>query len=263
MCVVTLLTYVMDKRREIMKVAICEDNVVFAKQVESYINNYTFIEENGIKVVLNTASPEELAKFIQEEQVDCFFLDIDFGTDINGLELAKIIRAVLPLASIIFITTHNEMLHLTFKYQVEALDFIIKEEEEDLQQSIISALNSAFTKYRNIGERLDTHYFQIKVGEYVKNINLDDILYFKAADVPHKLTLSTKQGFYEFYAKLNEIEETEGFDEILFRCHRSYLIQLNNVHEINWKSKLIVMQNGDKCPISFRKVKLLKEKLTV
>jgi len=240
-----------------MKVAICEDNVVFAKQVESYINNYTFIEENGIKVILNTASPEELAKFIQEEQVDCFFLDIDFGTNINGLELAKIIRAGLPLASIIFITTHNEMLQLTFKYQVEALDFIIKDDEDDLQQSIISALNSAFTKYKNIGEQLDTHYFQIKVGEYVKNI----ILYFKAADVPHKLTLSTKQGFYEFYAKLNELEETEGLDEILFRCHRSYLIHLNNVREINWKSKMIVMQNGEKCPISFRKVKLLKEKL--
>ncbi|WP_374964217.1 LytR/AlgR family response regulator transcription factor [Lysinibacillus sp. RS5] len=240
-----------------MKVAICEDNAVFAKQLECYINNYAFIEENSIQIALNTTSPRELETFIEKNNVDCFYLDIDLGLDITGLDLAKIIRKKQPLASIIFITTHNEMLHLTFKYQVEALDFIIKDEENDLHLATIESLKAAFNKYKNIGEHPNTHYYQIKIGEYVKNIELDDILYFTVSDVAHKVILTTTQGLFEFYQSLNEIEK--DFDELFFRCHRSYLINLNNVKEAHWKSKIVVMQNGDNCPLSYRKVKRLKE----
>lgn len=239
-----------------MKVVICEDNAVFAKQVESYIMNYAFMEDNGIKVVLNTTFPYELEKYIQIEQVDCFFLDIDFGQDITGLDLAKIIRKSQPLASIIFITTRSEMLYLTFKYQVEALDFIIKDESTDLHQAIVKALAMAFEKYKKIGERLNNRYYQIKMGEYVRNINLDDILYFKVGSLAHKVILSTKQGQFEFHQSLNEIED---FDEMFFRCHRSFIIYIENIQEVNWKLKTVVMKNGDKCPLAFRKLKPLKE----
>lgn len=241
-----------------MIVAICEDNPKFAQQIETYINKYIYMEENGIQISLNTPHPEEVVKYIQRNQVDCFFLDINLGTNMTGLDLAKIIRKTNPLASIIFVTTHSEMLHLTFKYQVEALDFIIKDKEENLHQATIKALQTAFAKYEKIGERPETYHYQIKIGEYIKNIKLDEILYFKVAETAHKVNLFTKQGFFEFYDSLNEIENVYN---VFFRSHRSYIVNLKNIQEVNWKEKMIIMQNGDRCPLSLRKVKLLKELL--
>ena len=57
----------------------------------------------------------------------------DLGADINGINLGEEIRQLDPTGYIIFITTHAELSHLTFKYKVEALDYIIKDDfSEDL-----------------------------------------------------------------------------------------------------------------------------------
>lgn len=242
-----------------MKLIICEDNQAFAKQIESYISNFVLIEENSIEIVLNTSSPKEVEAVILEENIDCFFLDIDLGQETTGLDLAKKIRRKLPLASIIFITTHSEMLYLTFKYQVEALDFILKDDEELIHQAIIRALKTAFKKYMQLGTHLDMNYFQVKVDEYVKNINLNDIIYFKIGEVAHKVTLLTLQGQFEFYQSLNEIE---NFNKDFFRCHRGYIINLNNIQEINSKNKEVRMKDGSICPISFRKLADLKRAIS-
>src|SRR5690606_22492763 len=175
---------------------------------------------NVIEVILNSGSPQEVLNALQAEKADCFFLDIDLGTDMNGLDLAKIIRKNQPFASIIFITTHEEMLYLTYKYQVEALDFILKD-HDDIHQNVIKALATAHNKYIKIGEQPNINCLQIKMGEYIKNINVDDILYFQSGNLAHKVILTTFQGKFEFYQSLNEIENSE---QTFFRCHRSYIV---------------------------------------
>ncbi|MDY4306465.1 hypothetical protein SNF32_00085 [Enterococcus mundtii] len=50
------------------------------------------------------------------------------------MELGKQIRQYDPTAKIIFVTTYTDFVYLTFLYKVEALDYIIKDNEEQLQQ---------------------------------------------------------------------------------------------------------------------------------
>lgn len=240
-----------------MKVVICEDNKMYAERIESNISKYAMIEDNNIHVLLNTPYPKEVVQLIETEEVDCFFLDIDLGDELSGLDLAKIIRKKLPLASIIFVTTHEEMQHLVFKYKVEALDYIIKDKDED---AVVPALKSAFEKYRMLGKQDNLKMFQIEKGEYTKNVKIDDILYFKASDAAHRVHLITVNGEYEFSDSLNKIEDV---DESFFRSHKSYIVNKNNIEEVNWKNKIIIMKNKEECPISFRKVKQLRDILAV
>lgn len=241
-----------------MKVILCEDNKQLLQKLTTYIQNYAMIEENSIEVVLQCSNPMELLSYIQSNKADCYFLDIDLGSEINGMDLAKQIRQVDPIASIIFVTTHSEMLHLTFAYRVEALDFIIKDDFSELKPNVINALKTAYDKYEKIGNHVSTRYYQIKIGEFVKNIDLQHLLYFKAADTAHKINLYTLHGQFEFYQSLNEIENS---DDSFFRCHKSYIINLKNIKEVNLKTKNILMKNGVQCPLSFRKIKVLKEHL--
>lgn len=245
-----------------MRVIICEDNVQFAKHIQNDISKYAFIEDNSIQVILNTPSPNEVLTTIQRESADCFFLDIDLGErEINGFELAKKIRENNPYAIIIFVTTHSEMMQLAFKYQVEALDFIIKDNlGEDFRDAILRALDTSYKKYISIGKKEygNIKFFQVGIGDYFKNIIIEDILYFKAAETAHKVTLVTINGEFEFFSSLNNIEEQE---DCFFRCHRGFIVNLTNISEVDWQTKNIIMNNGDECPISFRKIKNLREAL--
>lgn len=246
-----------------MKIIICEDNKKYAEHIQNSISKYAFIEDNSIQVVLNTPSPKAVLKFIEQEEVECFFLDIDLGeNEMSGFELAKEIRQNHPYAMINFVTTHNEMMQLAFKYQVEALDFIIKDDDigEAFRNDILRALSTAYNKYISVGKKEfgNLKFFQVGIGDYFKNIKIDDILYFKAAETAHKIILVTKNGEFEFFSSLNKVETNEDF---YFRCHRSYVVNLNNLSEVNWNTKTIIMNNGDECPISFRKTKALREKI--
>lgn len=238
-----------------MKVVICEDNQRFAYQMADYIKRYAFIEENGIEIVLNSGNPFEIMEYISVNHIDCFFLDIDLGTSINGLDLAMEIRKYHPLASIVFVTTYNEMLKLTFKYHVEALDFISKDEITDLRENIIIALETAYSKYKKIGQQKNVRIFQFKTGEFVKNIECSDIIAFQVSSSAHKVILSTFNGQFEFYQSLNKIEE---HDKGFFRCHKAYIINIENVEDIDFKLRKVRMKNGMDYPVAFRRLKSLK-----
>lgn len=99
---------------------------------------------------------------------------------------------------------------------------------------------------------------QIKIGERIKNIKLQDIYFIETSLSPHKLELHERNGYYEFYGKLNDFE---GLDETFFRCHKSFLINLQHVVELNTKERTVTMANGAVCSVSFRQYRELQRKL--
>ncbi|MGE8203635.1 LytR/AlgR family response regulator transcription factor [Heyndrickxia sp. NPDC080065] len=241
-----------------MRVAICEDNIFHRELIFKTINNYSLFHEPSIEIVLCTDSPNQLLQQMQSKQIDCYILDIELNEVINGMDIAISIREKDPLAQIIFITTHANRLELTFTYKLAALDFIVKDSPEQIKSKVIEALQAAYTKYRKIGQIDSSKWFQIKVGEKVKNINLHDIYFIETSPQPHKLELYEKNGCHTFYATLKELDY---LGDNFFRCHKSYLINLEHVIEYNVKDRLVVMKNKAKCPVSFRLMRELKKKL--
>lgn len=236
-----------------MNIVVCDDNANFLKQLITIIENFAFIEENSIKVAFSSTSPDELLQYIVSNQpVDCFFLDINFNGQMNGLEIAKVVREKYPLASIVFVSTHSELLQLTMKYKVEALDFIIKDEMDSLTSNVTEVLVAAYEKYKKIGNDPVMRYFQLNTGGFIKNIKYDDILYFKSSGSSHKITLVSKNGFFEFYQSLEDIEK---LSDQFFRCHRGYIVNLDKVKLFNKKKAVVVMENDEQCPVAHRRIK--------
>ncbi|WP_397536818.1 LytR/AlgR family response regulator transcription factor [Rummeliibacillus pycnus] len=241
-----------------MKVIICEDDEAQLHFIHTKLKQYAFIEHSGIDFVLVTSKPEDVLFYIEKNQADCYFLDIELESHITGLELASKIREYDPLSSIIFVTTHAEMLQLTFTYKIAALDFIIKREQEELTHQLIAALETAYQKYKQLGLVDERHFFQVKIGELIKNIPYDEICYFSTSTQIHKVQLQTKNGHYEFYGKLKDIEKLDGR---FYRCHKSFIINIDHVQEIDKKNRTVTMTNGEICFISFRSIRGLQEKI--
>lgn len=239
-----------------LSVFICEDNPVQLQQLENIIKTYIMIEDYDMTIEISTTNPYDLLNYMEtnEDIRGVYFLDIDFETDIDGIELAAIIRKKDIDAKIIFITTHSEMLSLTFTYKIEAMDYIIKDNPKMIRERIHECLELSHNYYLS-PKRVEENRLKFKVNNQVRYFDLEDIMFFETTDTPHKIRLHLTNSTIELYESLTDIE---NMSENLVRIHKSFLVNKENVSSLDTKERVVTMSNGEVCLISVRKIKLLK-----
>lgn len=242
-----------------LPIFICEDNELHRKTINDYIQNYITFEELDMKIVLSTQDPHKILSYLETNTVTngIYFLDVDLQCDLDGIKLGAKIRNMYVGGKIIFITTHSEMMYFTFTYKVEAMDYILKDDVQDIQKRLIEALEQARNHYQadksNRNERI-----KIKVGNKVRVFSMKEVMFIETSQVPHKLVLHLEQNTVGFYGKINEIE---SLSSSLLRIHKSFVINTENVDSVNRKTYEVAMKNGEICPIAIRKVSMLNKRL--
>ncbi len=120
-----------------LDIFVCEDNAVQRQAIVQTIQNIVLIEELDMQLVLDTEDPHVLlVKLKASRNTGIYFLDIDLGSNMNGMKLAQQIRYFDPRGFIIFITAHSELSYMTFQYRVEAMDFILKDNPAEAEIKI-------------------------------------------------------------------------------------------------------------------------------
>ena len=229
---------------------ICEDNKKQLDLFTTYISNLILIEGFDMKIVQATSDPHQLLKeILTAENTGLFFLDIDLRSDMNGLTLAQRIRQIQPRCFIVFITSHSEMSFLTFQYKAEALDFIVKDSAEHIKSKIHECLLDVNSKYTSSNNNV-TRTFTINQNDKRIVIDYNDIIFFETSNNIHKIILHARKRVIEFTGQLNYR---------FYRCHTSYIINKDNITDIDFKELLVHMNNGETCPVSVRKKKGLKK----
>lgn len=227
--------------------------------VQKYISNFILMEGFDMQIVQATADPHVILKEIRTaENTGLFFLDIDLKSDMNGLTLAQRIRQIQPRCFIVFITSHSEMSFLTFQYKAEALDFIVKDSTEHIKAKIHECLLDVSSKYTSLNNSI-TRTFTINQNDKRIVIDYSDILFFETSSNIHKIILHAKKRVIEFTGQLKDIEQQ--LDYRFYRCHTSYIINKDNISDVDFKELQVHMNNGESCPISVRKKKGLKKLL--
>lgn len=239
-----------------LEVVICEDNSSHRKKIKEIIEN-TILRENIIlKVSLSTKDPEDVIDYVKKNKITgIYFLDVDLKNNMNGIMLGEKIREIDPFGFIIFVTTHMEMSYLAFKYKVEAMDYVIKE-DSDFKDRVISCLLKSYHSYYKTENKSDC--ISINSGARMISVKLCDILFVETIPVSHKIRIHEENSQIEFYGNLKDIEKklTSNF----YRCHKSYIVNVDKIKEIDKKGKKIIMEDEEECYVSFRYMKGLIEK---
>lgn len=240
-----------------IQIYLCEDNQTQLETYSKIIRDFLVFDETGFVFALATSDPYVLLEKRKENKnPGLYFLDIDLQARINGLELAQQIRRLDPRGYIVFITTHSEMLSLTFEYKVEAMDFILKDRPEQLSDRIRHCIHTAKendTRFQKQKENI----IAIKIDNVLVRLNQNDIIFVELDSSPHRLIIHTSHGVKRIPGTLKELET--NLDSRFCRCHNSVLVNIEHVISFNRASRQLLMDNNEICPVSMRMLSKIRE----
>ena len=235
-----------------LDIFVCEDQAAQRRTIVQAIQNIVLMEELDMRLALDAADPYELLEKVRASQnTGIYFLDIDLGSDMNGMKLAQQIRLSDPRGFIIFVTAHAELSYMTFQYRVEAMDFVLKDNPAEAKVKIRECLLNALERYTLQTNKIHKVY-TVEAGGRKICVDYDDILFFETSGNIHKLILHAKDRQIEFSGTMKELSGTLGSDFV--RCHRSFLVNKKNIREADAKNRIVYFTNGETCLMSTRKI---------
>lgn len=234
-----------------LPVYLCEDDRTQLKELSEFIENTILIEELDMRLACSASSPEQLLAVLSVNPIpSMYFLDVELKASINGFQLAEQIRRYDPRGFVVFITTHSEMSPLTFEYRVEAMDYILKDDVAARDNKIRDCLLKAQELYSSPSNTTH-HVVTLKIGTRTITVRLEEIYGIETVlSDGHFLCIETKSGFMDYFCSLKAIRKL--LDDRFFQCHKSCIINLDHVREIDSVKHIVTLDNGSFYPVSLR-----------
>ena len=186
------------------------------------------------KIGLKATTPEETLEYVDSNQVDVLFLDINLNSRITGCDIADIVRRNNKNVYIVFLTGHLEYALLAYKYKT--FDYlpkpIVDERLEETVLRLIEDMNSGTTNY-------------IRINNNRTIINADEVNYIKKDGM--KLVFCTNNETYETYSSFSRFKNC--LPENFIRCHKSYIVNMNNVTKLKANENILELKNNQTCTL--------------
>lgn len=238
-----------------MKAIIVEDEIPAKEELEYLIHTHS-----NIDIVASFDDGLDVLKFFQEEEVDAIFLDINIPS-LDGMLLAGSISKFAKKPYIIFTTAYKE--HAAQAFELEAFDYVLKPYDEKRIAAMLSRLETAFKKEKQTQDETspDRNYrVNLRKNENIIVTDVNDIYYAEASE---KMTLVyTEAEEYNMPMSITEFHDKLPQD-LFFRCHRSYSVNLSKIHEIvPWFNNTYLLRLKDikaEIPVSRSKTKAFRQ----
>lgn len=240
-----------------LSIFIYEDDARQLLAEKEVLNNQMIINDFDVKWgVASEHSADILAELDRDDTITgLYILDVEVDNDMSGIELATEIRKRDTFAKIVFVTSHAEMALMTFERKIEPLDYIDKGlGREKVKRKLIEDFRIANERYLASKEEKGC-LFSYKVGAHLYQTAISEVIFLETATNSHKIILHKQNESIELNVKMNDMEVNYA---TLFRSHKSYLVNLDWVKDIDLKKKTIIFKNDAVAYVSYRKLSELK-----
>ena len=210
-----------------------DDEPLALQQIVTYIAKVPFLELSA-----QCQSALEARSFLEHDTVDAIFCDINMP-DLNGMDFVKSLAAP-PL--IVFTTAYSDYAIEGFK--VNAVDYLLKPfglqdfqraakrlKERLVARPIEPTLFTSFEK-----EGLEDVLF-LKSDRRIIKVNTSDIRYIESMSEYIKVWIDNQPKPVITLLSMSKMEE--NLPRYFVRIHRSYIINLNKVQEVNKTSVIL------------------------
>ncbi|MBK5144949.1 two-component system response regulator BtsR [Budviciaceae bacterium BWR-B9] len=213
-------------------------------------------EVDDLTVIGECSNALEAIQTIHRLQPDVVFLDIQMPK-INGLEMAAMLDPA-NMPHIVFVTAYDE--YAIKAFEQHAFDYLLKPVDLQRLTKTIFRLKNAKTVNNNLQLIADTALKHIPCYGHnrIFLLRLEEVEYLSSELSGVHVVGMTQSGYTQLTLKI--LEEKTSFT----RCHRQYLINLDQVGEIQLLengSAEVITRSGKHIPVSRRYLKPLKEQL--
>lgn len=218
-----------------MKIAVCDDEQVVLNKISGIFEDY--IEANNAELDYSIfESYEDLCS--QMDEFDLFILDY-MMPGMNGMDFARKLREESDRNSgIIFLTAYSDFVYEAF--EVRAYRFITKPIDE---YKLIKAINDFANDTKEYGK------LTVKCDDGLRTVKIDDIYYIEA-QIKHTV-IHLKEG-KTLVSRITMTSFEQEIDcELLFRIHRSFIVNCDKVQRIQGLE--CILENGETLPIGKKK----------
>lgn len=219
--------------KKIVNIALCDDEESIHNIVGDMLEKYSKERECEIKLTHFFSAKELL---VSKEEIQILLLDIDLP-QMDGIEAAKHLLEDGRICKIIMLTGKQERFKEAFK--IGAYRFVTKPIDWNELCEALDDTRKTLLGYEEI---------ELKFNSILCKVQQRNIEYIEACGDYVKIYVRNK--VYESHKSLKNWEE-ELDSRLFVECHKSYIVNLNNIKEI--RKNTLVLENAREIPIARRR----------
>ncbi len=224
---------------------IVDDDQVAVKHLRHYISN-----TEGISVTIDFSNPITATNYIRKnaETIDLIFLDVEMP-EMSGLELLESFEELPP---VVLVTNNDKYAVKAFEHKV--VHYLVKPIE---YSKFLKAMERIFKQVEKKTDNTPEYIF-IKENGLLSKVHQNDIHYCEALGDYVKVHLKSKT--YVVNSTMKNIEDKLKRNKQFLRVHRSYIINLSFLENIESESAIV---GGKIIPIGNKYKSELQSKLNI
>ena len=200
-----------------LSIAVCDDNETDVQYITGMVNDWAMQGRIPVSVRTFPSAEAFLFHYSENKDYDILLLDVEMGK-LNGIDLAKQIRAQSSSVQIVFITGYPDF--ISQGYEVSALHYLMKPVKPE---KLTKVLNRAVSLSRK-----ERPYLLVSSERETIRIFFDDIYY--AESQGHYMLIHMAQTQYRVRMTVSGL--LENLDEGFYRCSRSFIVSLRHILRI-------------------------------
>lgn len=207
-----------------IKCIIVDDEPLAVSLIGSYVEKVPFLE-----LVFSTENPIEALEFIQKNEAELVFLDIQMP-ELTGINFMKIVGDKMKY---ILATAYSE--YALEGYEHNVVDYLLKPISFDRFNKSILKAKERFP----LDETKENSHFFVKSSGQQYRINFNEILYVESIKDYVNIKTETQE-----YIVLDTLKSLENhLPENFARVHKSFILNIDKVKSIGLKKVILISEN--------------------
>lgn len=244
-----------------MNILILDDEQLARSELSFLIQQSPEVKQVTIYEAEDISSAENL---LFRHPIDVIFLDISLSEE-NGFTLAERLNQLASPPLVVFATAYDH--YAVQAFDAHAADYVLKPFEQSRVDKALARVKQlqGWTKAEEESSPASskTNLLTLTLADRSVVVKLPDIVSASVED--GELTVSTQKETYTVKKTLNWFKERAVADYFL-QIHRNTVVNLEMIREIQpWfnHTLLLIMANGDRCPVGRSYLKDLNQRLTL
>ncbi len=238
-----------------IRVVLVDDEPLAIQELAYILSKVSYVE-----IVRTFTNALEALAFIQMEEPDVVFMDIDMP-QMSGIQLTEKLKTEGVKTKVIYATAYDSFAIKAFDQS--AIDYLLKPYDADrIYAAVLKIKHHLNAPQKSTVKSIER--LSVWIGEKMILIHVDEIVL--CAIENNRTTIRTEKATYETNDSLASLESKLPLDKFI-RTHRAYIVNLSKIREISpyFNNTLILKLEGckDEIPVSRSYLKTFKMALNI